>query len=138
MHIKQVRIDIEVIAGVDSSIIPWKNSRSSRTDHQTRLKDAAESSPLFRLLDRPPFLFVRQLHPNHTLAATTMESTPGSSEYVTLVSGDGFEFIVPRSTACVSGTIRRMLDPSSTRLFSFSPSFALSSFKTTLLIILSR
>ncbi|KAL3433513.1 BTB/POZ protein [Aspergillus tetrazonus] len=34
-------------------------------------------------------------------------------EYVTLVSGDGFEFIVPRSTACVSGTIRRMLDPSS-------------------------
>ncbi|EYE96408.1 elongin C [Aspergillus ruber CBS 135680] len=34
-------------------------------------------------------------------------------EYVTLVSGDGFEFVVPRSTACVSGTIRRMLDPSS-------------------------
>ncbi|KAL4996091.1 BTB/POZ protein [Aspergillus recurvatus] len=34
-------------------------------------------------------------------------------EYVTLISGDGFEFIIPRSTACVSGTIRRMLDPSS-------------------------
>ncbi|KAL2870666.1 elongin C [Aspergillus lucknowensis] len=35
------------------------------------------------------------------------------AEYVTLVSGDGFEFIIPRSTACVSGTIRRMLDTSS-------------------------
>ncbi|KAJ5097977.1 Elongin-C [Penicillium argentinense] len=41
-----------------------------------------------------------------------MESTsePG---YVTLASGDGFEFILPRSAACVSGTIRRMLDPNS-------------------------
>ncbi|KAF7594453.1 Transcription elongation factor B (SIII), polypeptide 1 (15kDa, elongin C) [Aspergillus hancockii] len=34
------------------------------------------------------------------------------SEYVTLVSGDGFEYIIPRSTACVSGTIRRMLEHS--------------------------
>ncbi|CEL09461.1 Putative Elongin-C [Aspergillus calidoustus] len=39
-------------------------------------------------------------------------SGPAQSEYVTLVSGDGFEFIIPRSAACVSGTIRRMLDPS--------------------------
>ncbi|QGA14398.1 hypothetical protein EYB26_002051 [Talaromyces marneffei] len=36
-----------------------------------------------------------------------------STDYVTLISSDGFEFILPRSTACVSGTIRRMLDPSS-------------------------
>ncbi|KAJ5811386.1 Elongin-C [Penicillium riverlandense] len=34
-------------------------------------------------------------------------------EYVTLVSYDGFEYILPRSAACISGTIRRMLDPSS-------------------------
>ncbi|KAK9600331.1 elongin C [Aspergillus fumigatus] len=40
-------------------------------------------------------------------------SSSTSSEYVTLVSGDGFEFIIPRSAACVSGTIRRMLEPSS-------------------------
>ncbi|OJJ88319.1 elongin C [Aspergillus glaucus CBS 516.65] len=40
-------------------------------------------------------------------------STQAQQEYVTLISGDGFEFVVPRSTACVSGTIRRMLDPSS-------------------------
>jgi hypothetical protein len=43
-------------------------------------------------------------------------SGPAQSEYVTLVSGDGFEFIIPRSAACVSGTIRRMLDPSSLSL----------------------
>ncbi|KAJ5371372.1 Elongin-C [Penicillium cataractarum] len=35
------------------------------------------------------------------------------SEFVTLVSCDGFEFIIPRSAACISGTIRRMLDPTS-------------------------
>lgn len=34
--------------------------------------------------------------------------------FVTLVSSDGFEFVIPRSAACVSGTIRRMLDPAST------------------------
>ncbi|KAJ6129171.1 transcriptional elongation regulator (Elongin C) [Penicillium capsulatum] len=34
-------------------------------------------------------------------------------EYVTLVSQDGFEFVISRQAACVSGTIRRMLDPSS-------------------------
>ena len=39
-----------------------------------------------------------------------------TQEYITLVSGDGFEFILPRSTACISGTIRRMLEPSSTSL----------------------
>ena len=36
------------------------------------------------------------------------------SPYVTLISSDGFEFHVRRSAACVSGTIRRMLDANST------------------------
>ncbi|CAG7948033.1 unnamed protein product [Penicillium salamii] len=36
-----------------------------------------------------------------------------ASEYVTLISHDDYEFIIPRSAACISGTIRRMLDPSS-------------------------
>ncbi|EED13141.1 transcriptional elongation regulator Elc1/Elongin C, putative [Talaromyces stipitatus ATCC 10500] len=40
-------------------------------------------------------------------------TTSSTDDYVTLVSGDGFEFVIPRSTACVSGTIRRMLDSSS-------------------------
>lgn len=35
------------------------------------------------------------------------------SKYVTLVSSDGYEFVVLREAACVSGAIRRMLDPKS-------------------------
>jgi hypothetical protein len=35
------------------------------------------------------------------------------SKYVTLVSSDGFEFVVLREAACVSGAIKRMLDPKS-------------------------
>ncbi|OQE22655.1 hypothetical protein PENFLA_c012G08928 [Penicillium flavigenum] len=31
------------------------------------------------------------------------------SEFVTIVSNDGFEFIIPRSAACVSETFRLML-----------------------------
>ena len=34
------------------------------------------------------------------------------SEYVTLISSDGYSFIVQRSSACISGAIKRMLDPS--------------------------
>jgi transcription elongation factor B subunit 1 len=36
------------------------------------------------------------------------------SKYVTLISSDGFEFVVLREAACVSGAIKRMLDPKST------------------------
>ncbi|MCJ1422963.1 Transcription elongation factor B (SIII), polypeptide 1 (15kDa, elongin C), partial [Sticta canariensis] len=35
------------------------------------------------------------------------------SSYVTLISSDGFEFIVRRESACVAGPIKRMLDPTS-------------------------
>ncbi|OBT79098.1 hypothetical protein VF21_02399 [Pseudogymnoascus sp. 05NY08] len=35
------------------------------------------------------------------------------SRWVTLVSYDGFEFVVLREAACISGAIRRMLDPKS-------------------------
>ncbi|MCJ1288088.1 Transcription elongation factor B (SIII), polypeptide 1 (15kDa, elongin C) [Xylographa opegraphella] len=35
------------------------------------------------------------------------------SEYVTLVSNDGFEFVVRRDSAYVAGTVKRMLDPAS-------------------------
>ncbi|KAL9127524.1 MAG: hypothetical protein Q9217_003612 [Psora testacea] len=35
------------------------------------------------------------------------------STHVTLVSSDGFEFIVKREAACVAGTIKKMLDPQS-------------------------
>jgi hypothetical protein len=38
----------------------------------------------------------------------------GESTYVTLISSDGYSFIVQRSSACISGAIKRMLDPSCT------------------------
>jgi transcription elongation factor B subunit 1 len=34
---------------------------------------------------------------------------PEPSKYITLVSNDGFEFVVLREAACVSSTISRML-----------------------------
>ena len=43
--------------------------------------------------------------------AGRMASQP--SEFVTLVSSDGFEFIVRRESAYVAGTIKKMLDPTS-------------------------
>ncbi|KAK8904017.1 hypothetical protein QC760_007451 [Botrytis cinerea] len=38
---------------------------------------------------------------------------PGQSKYVTLVSCDGFEYVVLREAACTSVAIKKMLDPSS-------------------------
>lgn len=35
------------------------------------------------------------------------------STYVTLISSDGFEFIVRRECAYISATIKKMLDPTS-------------------------
>jgi transcription elongation factor B subunit 1 len=40
------------------------------------------------------------------------DKTQGLSKYVTLVSCDGFEFVVLREAACKSGAIKR-LDPKS-------------------------
>ena len=40
-----------------------------------------------------------------------MDSSPSS--HVTLISSDGFEFIVLREAAYVAGTIKKMLDPTS-------------------------
>ena len=50
---------------------------------------------------------------NYTMANGTSSSDNAPSAFVTLVSSDGFEFHVRRSAACVSGTIRRMLDTKS-------------------------
>jgi transcription elongation factor B subunit 1 len=38
-----------------------------------------------------------------------------STEYVTLVSNDGYEFKILRSAACIAGTIKKALDPMCTQ-----------------------
>ena len=48
-------------------------------------------------------------HQENTSKHFTMSE---ESEYVTLISSDGYSFIVQRSSACISGAIKRMLDPS--------------------------
>jgi transcription elongation factor B subunit 1 len=37
-----------------------------------------------------------------------------TTEYVTLVSNDHYEFKILRSAACIAGTIKKALDPSCT------------------------
>lgn len=46
--------------------------------------------------------------------AETHYTMAEQSEYVTLISSDGYSFVVQRSSACISGAIKRMLDPSCT------------------------
>jgi len=45
--------------------------------------------------------------PQDAMAGTT------PTNYVTLVSSDGYEFKLLRSAACISGTIKKALDPTS-------------------------
>jgi hypothetical protein len=42
-----------------------------------------------------------------------MSDASGQSKYVTLISSDGFEFVVLREAVLVSSTIKGMLDPKS-------------------------
>jgi hypothetical protein len=49
----------------------------------------------------------------YTAGNAPVQSNGTPSPFVTLISSDDFEFHIRRSAACVSGTIRRMLDPQS-------------------------
>ncbi|KAL7902615.1 BTB/POZ protein [Trichoderma sp. SZMC 28014] len=50
---------------------------------------------------------------NRFHSATEDDDVSGPSKYVTLVSGDGFEFVVLREAAKISPIIKGMLDPRS-------------------------
>jgi len=47
---------------------------------------------------------------NYLDDSATMEDNR-TTEYVTLVSNDGYEFKLLRSAACIAGTIKKALDP---------------------------
>ena len=56
-------------------------------------------------------------HPSTKIATHTTNSfatMSSETDYVTLISSDGFSFIVQRSSACLSPAIKRMLDPACT------------------------
>ena len=81
--------------------VPFSRSRIFPRVHQSRC--TYPNSP------------TKSTHP--ILSIVMAPSEP--SHYVTLISNDGFEFIVRRDAACVAGTIRKMLDPQSK--FAVSP-----------------
>lgn len=58
---------------------------------------------------QPPYAITRVI-------LTTPFKMSDQSDYVTLISSDGYSFIVQRSSACISGAIKRMLDPSCTSI----------------------
>lgn len=61
-------------------------------------------------------------HPTTLSTHAEMDNKP-LSEYITMISNDGFEFIIKRDAANVAGTIRKMLDPTSTASY-LSPSLS--------------
>lgn len=50
---------------------------------------------------------------SHCIKSATTDMPSSPSPYVTLISSDGFEFIVRRESAYVAGPIKKMLDPTS-------------------------
>ena len=65
-----------------------------------------------------PLFLKKQRLRSQSRDSPDMDQEPGESEYVTLVSCDGFEFVVRRSAAMISGTIKSMLNPRSMYLLS--------------------
>lgn len=49
--------------------------------------------------------------PSNPASIFPIMASESASEYVTLVSNDGYEFKLLRSAACIAGTIKKALDP---------------------------
>lgn len=92
---------------------PQNHPRSNRKLHELLLT-LFESSPFVKSLRRTP---LRQtaapLQRPAPAMATTMQAQAPPSKYVTLVSADGFEFVVLREATLVSPILKGMLDPRS-------------------------
>lgn len=60
-----------------------------------------------------PYAQRRHHRPKTLTTPVIMTASLTPSKYVTLVSGDGFEFVVLRDAAMISPIIKGMLDPTS-------------------------
>lgn len=78
---------------------------SPGTEHQLQLQHRQQNQPTTQL---QPLTTAETLH----RPFLSRMSAQVESDYVTLISSDGYSFVVQRSSACISGAIKRMLDPS--------------------------
>lgn len=88
-------------------VMIWRNGEVAFTAKQVV---ANHSSTNLLMTQLPYFLSSssRSVNLSQFLHHPNMAS---DTDYVTLVSSDGFSFVVQRSSACLSGAIKRMLDP---------------------------
>jgi len=88
--------------------ITWGDARLKKLSLCSRLAAFREAERLVRVWQ----LFSHQ-PPCDPSAMESSTANHGLSKYVTLISSDGFEFVVLREAACISGAIKKMLDPKS-------------------------
>lgn len=84
-----------------------------RRGHVT-FKGLGASGKLIALCDLLESTFTTSIGVHRTNILAKHYKMTENSDYVTLVSQDGFSFVVQRSAACLSGAIKRMLDPACT------------------------
>jgi len=96
------RCELQALSQATS--LPFTNNCLDILGGSARVNVAAISSHL---------LFSYFRYQSSAMTDTTELSTSEPPKFVKLVSSDGFEFIVQRTSACVSGAIKRMLDPKS-------------------------
>lgn len=101
---------------MSTDLCPMCNATTIQVNGGLRQDELDKTSPIKS--HQSNFFLQFELHKPSSLlfTFTTKMSNHLSkpSEYVTLVSNDGFEFIITRSAAYVSAVLKRMLDPRST------------------------
>ena len=83
-----------------------------RHDHVTfKSLGASRNLPPLALYELLEHTFTPSVDVHRTNILRKHSKMAENSDYVTLISQDGFSFVVQRSAACLSGAIKRMLDP---------------------------
>jgi hypothetical protein len=91
----------------ESAVAGYARKRDRAMPHLPRCLSSSDSTSV-NVTQFPHPLYV---HSAHCFIMAEEKST----EYVTLVSNDGYEFKILRSAACIAGTIKKALDPMCTQ-----------------------